>query len=167
MSDKTLPQIREWIGETHTLVHMVPLTFNEFTDGPIILCPPNREVSEVFGKIGRVVEVEDRYHAAVLAAVTGCVVPFYSVMETLIRWAEEQGVDREAATQYVTNFTLAIGQEAAEQDYDGIHTLATVATPGGINLMAGDMIGRAGGFEAWGSAMDEALKRLAKNIPAR
>lgn len=165
LSDKTLPQIRSWIGETAELVHMVPLTFNEFTNGPIILCPPQKEAAEIFGHIGNVVEVEERYHAAVLAAITGCVVPFYSVMETLIRWAASEGVPAEVGTAYVTSFFQAIGQEAAGQDFEGVHTLATVATPGGINLMAGDMIRQAGGFATWEDAMTAALNRLAANIP--
>ncbi|MBR3164717.1 MAG: NAD(P)-binding domain-containing protein, partial [Lachnospiraceae bacterium] len=40
MSDKLLPDIRSWIGDTEVLVHMVPLTYNAAFDGPIVLSPP-------------------------------------------------------------------------------------------------------------------------------
>lgn len=165
MSDKTLPQVREWIGETAALVHMVPLTFNAFTDGPIVLSPPNGEAAEIFGHIGKVLQLEERYHAAVLAAVTGCVAPFFTLMDTLSRWSAEQGVPEELAAQYVTSFFGAVCQEAAGLDAEGLHRMASTATPGGINFLVKDLLEQQGGFEMWARAMEPALERLTANIP--
>ena len=58
LSDKPLSLVRSWIGDTVTLVHMLPLTFNAFCDGPILLSPPNREAAELFGHIGTVTELD-------------------------------------------------------------------------------------------------------------
>ncbi|NBI09927.1 hypothetical protein D1641_07835 [Colidextribacter sp. OB.20] len=165
MSDKTLPQIREWIGDTAVLCHMVPLTFNAFCDGPIVLSPPNGEAAEIFGHIGKVVQLEERYHAAVLAAVTGCVAPFFTLMDTLSQWSASQGVPRELAAQYVTSFFGAVCQEAAGLDAEGLHRMAATATPGGINYMVKDLLAQREGFDMWAQAMEPAIQRLAANIP--
>lgn len=165
MSDKALPQIREWIGETAALSHMVPLTFNAFSDGPIVLSPPNQEAAEIFGHIGRIIPLEERYHAAVLAAVTGCVAPFFTLMDTLRQWSAAQGVPEDLAARYVTGFFGAVCQEAAQLDAAGLHRMANTATPGGINYMVKDYVAQHGGFQLWAEAMEPALARLTANIP--
>lgn len=165
MSDKTLPQVRAWIGETAVLAHMVPLTFNAFADGPIVLSPPNSEAAEIFGHIGQVLQLEERYHAAVLAAVTGCVAPFFTLMDTLSRWSAGQGVPQEVAAKYVTGFFGAVCQEAARLDAEGLRRMASTATPGGINFMVKDFLAQREGFDMWAQAMEPAIARLAANIP--
>lgn len=165
MSDKALPQIRAWIGETAALSHMVPLTFNAFCDGPIVLSPPNPEAAEIFGHIGTVIQLEERYHAAVLAAVTGCVAPFFTLMDTLSRWSAAQGVPEDLAARYVAGFFGAVCQEASHLDAAGLSRMADTATPGGINYMVKDFVARREGFQLWAEAMGPALERLTANIP--
>ncbi|MCI8423010.1 MAG: NAD(P)-binding domain-containing protein [Lawsonibacter sp.] len=165
MSDKTLPQIRAWIGETAALVHMVPLTFNASFQGPIVLSPSNREAAEIFGHIGQVIQVEERYHAAVLAAITACAAPFYTLMDTLRQWTGTQGVPEELGAQYVSAFFQAICHEASLLDADGLHQMAGTATPGGINFMVKDHLTRQGGFQMWADAMEPVMQRLAASIP--
>ena len=167
MSDKTLPQIKSWIGETSVLVHLVPLTFNAFCDGPIVLCPPQPEAAEIFGHIGSMVQVEDRYHAAVLAAVTGCMTPFYAVLDALIQWSKGEGVPEELAASYVTGFFQAICQQAVKLDPAGLERMVEECTPGGINYMVKEHIAAQGGFQVWQEAMGPAIARLAANIPKK
>ena len=165
MSDKALPQIREWIGPTAALVHMVPRTFNAFCDGPIVLSPPNAEAAEIFGRIGQVVQLEERYHAAVLAAITGCVAPFFTLLDALSQWSAAQGVPPDLAARYVSAFFGAVCQEAAHLDGAGLSRMAGTATPGGINFLVKDLLAQQGGFQMWADAMEPALKRLTANIP--
>lgn len=165
LSDKTLPQVRSWIGDTNLLVHMIPLTFNAFCDGPIVLSPPQPEAAEIFGHIGQVLEVEERYHAAVLAAITACMTPFYALLDTLVEWTRSEGVPDDLAARYVTAFFGAICQQAAPMDAEAIHRMADTATPGGVNYMARDFLANEGAFQAWRKAMEPVIARLAANIP--
>lgn len=165
LTDKTLPQIRDWIGETAVLVHMVPLTFNAFCQGPIVLSPPQAQAAEIFGHIGEIIQVEQRYQAAVLAAITGCVTPFYTLLDTLAGWARDQGVPGALAASYVTSFFQAICAQAVTLDQEQLGEMARVSTPGGINYMANDLLRQAGGFKPWEDAMDAVLKRLSADIP--
>ena len=164
--DKTVGQIRSWLNcEVAALLHMIPLTFNAFTDGPIVQCPPNPEAAEIFGHIGKVISVEKRYHAAVFAAITACVTPISALFDALIDWAQSEGVPAPQATDYVTNFFASVCQEATRQDRDGIHTMATVSTPGGINLQNLELIRAQDGFDIWVRSMREVFARVVENIP--
>ena len=130
-----------------------------------VLSPPNSEAAEIFGHIGKVIELEERYHTAVLAAVTGCVAPFFTLMDTLSRWSAAQGVPEELAASYVASFFGAVCQEAAHLDAAGLHRMADTATPGGINQMVKDFVEQREGFQMWADAMEPALERLTVNIP--
>ena len=166
MFDKTVEEISAWMNcKVDTMLHMIPGTFLAFYPGPIVQCPPTPEAAEIFGHIGRIVSVESRYQAAVFGAVTGCFAPMFAVLDRLIDWAAGQGVPEGAATEYITNMFAAVTQEACGKDRAGVHTMATVSTPGGINLQALDLIDKAGGFDAWVEAMKPVLARTTAGIP--
>ena len=165
MSDKLLPDIRSWIGETEVLVHMIPLTFNAVFDGPIVLSPPNAEAAEIFGNIGEVVQLENRYHAALFAAVTGFEVPFYTLLDTLIASCVREGVPEEAAVKYVVKFFKTTCEFADTLDAAGIHEKAVKTTPGGINYMVKDGLLERDAFNAWDEALQPAIERLGAGIP--
>lgn len=160
LPDKPLTLLRAWIGPTAVLTHMIPLTFNAFCDGPIILCPPQEEAAALFGRIGYPVGLTDERQAAVLSGVTGCVTPLFGVMDALIEWLCKNGLPEALAADYVARFFQAVSLEARGLTREGIRTMATVSTPGGINLAARDSLAHAGAFAAWKQAMDEILPRL-------
>lgn len=166
MFDKTVEEISAWMNcKVDTILHMIPGTFLSFYPGPIVQCPHTPEAEEIFGHIGKIVNVESRYQAAVFGSLTGCFVPLFAVLDHLIDWAVTEGVAPETATQYVTNMFAALTQEACGKDRAGIHTMATVSTPGGINLQALELIDKAGGFDAWVEAMKPVMVRTAGSIP--
>lgn len=166
MFDKTVEEISTWMNcRVDTMLHMIPGTFLAFYPGPIVQCPPTPEAAEIFGHIGKIVSVESRYQAAVFGAVTGCFAPMFAVLDRLIDWAASQGVPEDAASEYITNMFAAVTQEACGKDRAGVHTMATVSTPGGINLQALDLIDKAGGFDAWVEAMKPVLARTTEGIP--
>ncbi len=165
MSDKLLPDIRSWIGDTEVLVHMVPLTYNAVFDGPIVLSPPNEEAAEIFGSIGKVVQLENRFHAAMFAAVTGYEVPIFSLLSTIIDCCVREGVPADAAFQYVTGFFKTTCDYACTLDPEGIRDKAAHSTPGGINYMVKQGLLEKDAFQAWDDALQPAIERLAANIP--
>lgn len=166
MFDKTVEEIRTWMNcEVDTMLHMIPGTYLTFYPGPIVQCPPTPEAAEIFGHIGKIVNVDSRYQAAVFGSVTGLFASIFAVMDHVIDWAMSEGVPEEAATTYVTNMFAAVCQEACGKGKDGVHYMATVSTPGGINLQALDLITKAGGFQAWVDALKPVMVRTAGDIP--
>ena len=168
MFDKTAEECASWMNcKVDTILHMIPGTFLSFYPGPIVQCPPTPEAAEIFGHIGTIVNVDSRYQAAVFGAITGCFAPIFTILDHLIDWAVSEGVPEDAATQYVTNIFAAVCQESCNKDRAGVHTMATVSTPGGINLQALDLIGKAGGFQAWVDAMKPVFIRTVGSIPKK
>lgn len=166
MFDKTVEEIKTWMNcEVDTILHMIPGTFLAFYPGPIVQCPPTPEAAEIFGHIGEIVDVGSRYHAAIFGSITACFAPMFAVMDRLIDWAISEGVPVDASTQYVTRMFAAVCQEACRKDREGVHYMATVSTPGGINMLALELIEKAGGFQAWVDAMGPVLDCTAGDIP--
>ena len=166
MFDKTVEEIKTWMNtEVDTMLHMIPGTYLSFYPGPIVQCPETPEAGEIFGHIGKIVNVDSRYQAAVFGSVTGLFAPIFAVMDHVIDWAVEQGVPVDAATTYVTNMFAAVCQEACGKDKDGVHYMATVSTPGGINMQALDLLGKAGAFKVWQETLDPIMVRTAGDIP--
>jgi pyrroline-5-carboxylate reductase len=168
MFDKTVEEVSSWMNcKVKTMLHMIPGTYLSFYPGPIVQCPPTPEAADIFGRIGKIVNVNSRYQAAVFGSITGCFAPMFAILDHLIDWAVSEGVPADAATQFVTNMFAAVTQEACGKDREGVHTMATVSTPGGINLQALDLIDKAGGFQAWVDAMKPVLVRTAGSIPKK
>lgn len=167
MFDKTVEEIKPWMNcEVDTMLHMIPGTFLSFYHGPIVQCPPTPEAAEIFGHIGNIVNVDSRYQAAAFGSITGLFAPIFAVMDHVIDWAvKEEGVPVDAATQYVTNMFAAVCQEACGKDREGVHYMATVSTPGGINMQALELLGQAGAFDAWYETLKPIMVRTAGNIP--
>lgn len=142
------------------IVHMIPGTFVSVTEGPVIAYPDDSTVTEIFSSIGKIVALNDREKERALMSVTGMFAPVFSVMDTMINWCIDKGIEKEKAAEYVSNLVRALADEAVMTDADGVHTLATVNTPGGINMQAVEEIGNKGGFNSFYEALDSILNRL-------
>ncbi|NLC84903.1 MAG: NAD(P)-binding domain-containing protein [Ruminococcaceae bacterium] len=164
LADRSLQEIRSWIGPTEVLVHMVPVTYNAVFSGPIIQTPPQAEAAEIFADIGSMVQVEERQQAAVLAAITACVAPYFTLLSTLIKWASSQGVPEELAADYVKKFFQGLTEQAIRSGNQSVHELAAEFTPGGTNFMVKEMLTEQGVFAAWARAMEPVLARLTANF---
>lgn len=146
--------------KVEAIVHMVPGTFVSVTSGPIVQRPPHPEAEEIFSNIGTPVAVEEKSEEEVLISLTSTFAPIFSVQDTYITWCKEQGLNEKAAVSYITSLFKALSEETLEMDADGIHHLATVNTPGGINMQAVSKITEEKGFEAFKMALDDILKRI-------
>lgn len=146
--------------KVESVVHMLPGTFVSSVNGPIITYPADSVIEKVFGEIGTIVSVEDREKEKCLASLTGMFAPIFSVADTLVEWSREKGVPEEVAFAYTTSLFKALAYEAGEEDAGHLHTLATVNTPGGVNMQSVEHIKNAGGFKAFSDALDGVLKRI-------
>lgn len=166
MFDKTIEEIRTWMNtDVKAMLHMIPGTYLAFYPGPIVQCPATSEAAEIFGHIGKIVNVESRYQASVFGSVTGLFAPIFAVMDHVIDWAVEQGVSADAAASYVTGMFAAVCTEACGKTREGVHTMATVSTPGGINMQALELLENAGAFRAWTETLEPIMARTAAGIP--
>lgn len=78
MFDKTVEEIRSWMNtDVSIMLHMIPGTYLSFYPGPIVQCPAIPEAAEIFGHIGRIVNVDSRYQAACIWLCHRSVRPYF------------------------------------------------------------------------------------------
>lgn len=164
ISDKSLQQIASWIGPTAVLAHLVPMSFIAEQRGPIILCPPDAQVIDLFSPIGEMVAVEERYHAAVLAAITAFGAPFFTLLNEVCAWAVQQGLPEQTAQQYTTALFSALAEQGQRADSARLHELAEEMTPGGLNYLSKTYINDHGGFKQWTDSLGPVMERLTANL---
>lgn len=162
MSDRKLPEIAGWIGKTRTLVHMVPISFVSKRVGPIAIYPNDREVAELFAPLGEIVGVDDVKKIEALAAITGLISPYYTLLWEIVKWGEREGLSEQEATDYTAAFFEALSFQVRKAGAGELARLAQEMTPGGLNEMALLDIREHGGFEPWIKALDPVLARLRK-----
>lgn len=162
MSDRKLPEIAGWIGNTRTLVHMVPLPFAAKRIGPIAIYPNDRDVAEIFAPLGEIIGVDDVKKIETLAAITGLISSCYTLLWEIVEWGGREGLSLKEATTYTAAIFEALSFHAHNSEEGELRRLAREMTPGGLNEMALLSIKEEGGFESWVRALDSILARLRK-----
>jgi pyrroline-5-carboxylate reductase len=160
LSDKSLDQIRAWIGPTEVLIHMVPLPFAARRIGPIAIYPPQSEVERIFAPLGQIVSVETAREIHVLAAITALMAPYYTLLHELVTWCGSYGVDELSAKAYTTSLFSAMNQLADDAEEGRLARMAEIMTPGGLNYMAKQYLLTKNAFNPWAEALDPVMDRL-------
>ena len=156
-----LDEIREIIGETGLLCHIVPLPFVREGYGPIVVYPQNDEAEKLLSQVGEPVFTKDLDEARMLQALTGVMSAFNAMLAEFIRYLTERNMSEEAARRYTTSFFGALCKQAASYPGD-LMELALEATPGGLNEQALRHITENGGIQLWVDMVDTMLRRLTK-----
>jgi hypothetical protein len=86
--------------------------------------------------------------------------PFDTLLDHIVRWAGENGVEEMSAKAYTTAFFDAICRQVAQAPAGRLHELANEMTPGGLNAMAKEHIGRHEAFSVWVEALNPVMERL-------
>ena len=160
LADKSLEQIASWIGTTAFLAHMVPLPFVAQHFGPIVIYPQSEELCRLMSPLGQVVEVNSPHEVHVLQAITALMAPFHTLLDELVRWAGNNGVEEMSAKAYAASVFGALCRQANEAPAGKLSELANEMTPGGLNAMAKEYIGRHQAFSAWIEALNPVMERL-------
>ena len=164
MADKSLEKIAGWIGQTALLAHMVPLPFVAQHLGPIVIYPQSDELYNLMSPLGQIVIAKNLHEVHVLQSITALMAPFDTLLDEVVRWAGENGVEEMPAKTYATAFFGAICQQVAQAPAGRLSELTNEMTPGGINAMAKDYIGSNQGFSLWAEALKPVIKRLSASV---
>ena len=149
-------KIREWIGETAVLAHIIPLVFVADVRGPIVLCPDHPEVRELLNPIGDVVAVDTRMEAALLQDVTGLEAPFFTLESEILKWCVSRGLEEKTALLYMASFFKAMAAQSQIVTPGRVHELADEFTPGGLNWLGKvHLTEETGAIAEWITALDK------------
>ncbi|MCA0048307.1 NAD(P)-binding domain-containing protein [Mesorhizobium sp. B283B1A] len=102
--------------------------------GATIVYPPDPGVAKLFGRLGKVLEVENSSEFDALSVATATYGSYFKYLETIHRWLKEHGVRDGKARDYIASLFNALGnapEMAPEKDF--MHLAEDYATRGGIN----------------------------------
>ena len=160
LADKSLDQIAEWIGPTASLSHIVPLPFVSEHQGPIVIYPYSDDLFQLLSPLGEIVPAGSPHEVHVFQAITGLMAPFHTLLDSIVHWAGENGVEEMAAKAYTAAFFGAMCRQVAQASRGKLHELSNEMTPGGINAMAKELLAINNAFAPWVESLSKALLRL-------
>ena len=159
MADKSLEKIADWIGHTSLLAHIVPLPFIAQHLGPILIYPHSEELYDLMSPLGSIVVAKSTHEVIILQAITALMAPFDTLLDEIVCWAGDNGIEEMSAKSYTASFFGAICQQVAQAPAGRLSELANEMTPGGFNAMAKEFINKNQGFDLWIDALKKVVKR--------
>lgn len=157
MRNIKLDAIKDVVGETKTLTHMVPLSFISKREGPIAIYPGNAFVFKLFDNLGNVIPYDSMKKIESVAAVTGLMTSYYRILNDVSKWGENSGLSKEESVQYTTKFFAALTQHAKTSD---LEMLSSEVTVGGINEYALSYLSNSGTFSDIIETLDPMLEEV-------
>lgn len=89
-----------------------------------------------------------------LSIITALMAPYYALLDKIVSWAVEVGIDRKKAADYTAAMFGALSVMAQALDNGDLERLMQESmTPGGLNDLAMQTINKNGGFDNWKSAL--------------
>jgi len=159
-AEMRLPDLKNRIGETALLAHVIPLPMIVTGQGPILVYPEVREVGGLFEKVGDVYYANDPSDVHTLQIVTGMMSAYYMLMDEFVKFSDDQGITHDVSVKFLHSMLSAMSARAAAIENCDLIELAHDMTPGGYNEQAMTELMENGAIKAWRTALDRLLARL-------
>ena len=155
----TIPpeDILEAVGDVGGCYHVIPLPAVKHRTGPISAFPASDFLSKLLNPLGTVVFAKTMDEIRAMQAITGLIASFYEMLHQLTIFAQGEGLGREEATAFTSEFFGSLCRNARNADFS---ELAAEMTPGGLNELAKDILTQNGAIKAWVDVMAPVMERI-------
>lgn len=145
---------------TH-IVKALPMPMIAHRQGATIIYPPDRELSALFGRLGKAIEVKDAATFDALSVVTATFASYFTYVDTIQNWLHRHGVADTTARDYVVTLYQALAHAPGVAPHGGSMALSEeYATRGGINEQVLNELTERGVFEAFNESLDKVHRRI-------
>jgi len=159
-AEMRLPDLRDTIGETALMAHVIPLPFIAAGFGPLLVYPEISEVGELFAPVSDVYYAHRQEDVHTLQIVTGLMSAYNMLLDKIVGFSDEQGIEHDVSVKFLCSLFSSLCIRAASVPDCDLVELAHEMTPGGYNEQAmNELIGN-GAIAAWRTALDTLLARL-------
>lgn len=156
----SLSKASPWFSPAHNVVRAVPLPFASRRIGPVILFGDDPVCEELLTILGTVIKVTNEKDLEVLASVTGLMVPYYGLVNEIVKWCMTKGMDFKNALEYTCCMNEALSILMREECSENVEAyMSATATPGGMNELAWNEIKRVLGYKIWIDSLEKIGKR--------
>ena len=134
ISTITLSQLKKMIKKKIDIVRAIPLPPISLREGPVPICPPNKNVKAFFDKLGSTVEIKNEKLSINFWSTSGMMASYYNMLDTMSVWLNKRGVKKLDAQKYVTSLFLALSKDAVINSNKDLKLLVKDSqTPKGLN----------------------------------
>jgi len=159
-AEMKLPDLKNIIGETEILAHVIPLPFIKAGFGPLLVYPEVSEIGELFAPVSDVYFTRKQTDVHTLQIVTGLMSAYNMLLHEIVKFSDEQGMEHDVSVKFVCSLFNSLCKQAASIPSCDLVELAHEMTPGGYNEQAMKELLDKGAIGAWRTALDRLLARL-------
>ena len=149
------------LTKNKNIVRATPLPPIEIKKGPIIICPPNKGVKNLFNHLGEVIEIRNEKLSYKFWATASIMAAYYEILNVSSNWLIKKGINKNMANNYITELFLALSQDAINKKSQGFKKLvADSQTPKGLNMQVLNELKKGKFYSKLIKAMDNISKRV-------
>lgn len=161
LSGTPIAAIAPLVKPVRDIVRAIPLPCTAIHQGPIPIYPHSDRAGTFFAPLGTVITLDREAQLETLSIVTALMAPYYAMVEQVVVWAENEGIQREKGAAYTAAMFEALSAIAGSTEGGKIGDLITECmTPGGLNEQAMATINEQGGFTSLTTALDRVKQKI-------
>ena len=151
------------ITKNKNIVRATPLPPIEIKKGPIVICPPNKLVKNLFKYLGEVIEIRNEKLSYKFWSTASIMAAYYEILNTSSNWLIRKGIKKNIAQNYIAELFLSLSQDAENKKSQGFKKLvADSQTPKGLNMQVLQELKKANFFNKFAKALDNINKRVSR-----
>jgi len=149
------------IGPVAQVTKALPMPMIAHRQGPIIISPRDERISALFGKLGKVIEIDEAAEFDALSVVTATFATYFKYLDAIQTWLRDHGVaDAKARDYVVTLYKALTNAPDTMPDADFMHLARDYATRGGINEQILRELTARGVFDMFAESLDGVHRRI-------
>ena len=163
ISTITLSQLKKMIKKKVDIVRAIPLPPISLKEGPVPICPPNKQVKAFFDKLGSTIEIKNEKLSTNFWSTSGMMASYYNILDTMSMWLNKKGVKKLDAQKYITSLFLALSKDAVINSNKDLKLLVKESqTPKGLNEQGLKEMTKKNVYKSITSTLNSIYKRLDK-----
>ena len=154
-------EIAALIAPVAQVTKALPMPMIAHRQGATIICPSDRTMAALFGRVGKVIEVEESSEFDALSVVTATYATYFKYLDTIHRWLKDRGVADSKARDYIATLFKALANAPETTPDAGFMQLAEeYATRGGINEQILRELTDRNVFDVFAESLDSVHRRI-------
>ena len=139
----------------------VPIPMIAHGQGATLICPSDPDVAAIFGRLGKVIEVDNSGEFDALSVATATFATYFKYLDTIHKWLKDHGVADSKAHDYIAALFKALGNAPEKAPDAGFMCLSEdYATRGGLNEQILRELSALHLFDAFKECLDGVHRRI-------
>ncbi|HET7267040.1 MAG TPA: pyrroline-5-carboxylate reductase [Oleiagrimonas sp.] len=156
--------VADMVAPAEHVTKALPMPMIAHGLGATLVCPPDPHTSALFGRLGKVIEVDDAAQFDALSTATASFATYFRYIDTMQTWLRRHDVPDATARDYLSGLFKALAtapEKAPNADFEQL--ASEYATRGGINEQMVRELADQGVFERVAQGLEAVHARITRN----